>query len=1029
MNQLDSRNFYTLLPSPNLDNKVSTEELSFQYANQYPKSIDELKDSYKSFTDDNLLNFRIDSILVGLHEAKSAAPTPPSEAKQNKIDEFIKEVRLLKDTCNQSISINLNELINKHLGFLGQEKTDALFGKLSLKDVYIDAVSKAGLYLLEIASTNPRNNSSDKLSQEITEQRKIEDVLTLLSKSPLENLDSEKRAEIFNYIQNINTEELGEISPSERKNKERLSDLRGTFMWCAIFQKIKSRLPKTINELEKFIQVYFLKKDFSLNTGNESYLNIYKYAAASPLINPKFDLTALRKKALEPSLFIQNKQYDLEDNEAAVKIQHIFKLNLLWQSLLIKPQETYRTFSNDKIATEMFGKHVANSNDKKLNHNFITTDLLSARVKYYREWDGNKNSTFNMMPNDQELEIEVSAKGTGNTQWQNIIAEFGIDRYENTKTQKAIDILSRYAKNGEAILKSKELAKLKQVSSQNKSSLNFSLHAQEIYAIIVKVCSHPSLKLLDSQVPNIKTRIEDNLARLHMFLDILVNLHYNNHIKFTAMLEPIVHELSLLVYEITTELTSKPIVTYEEFNQAVQNEFLGEAGGIFAINQENDQIGVNGYPANSGMHANTLGLHLINKILDINDANANEHIFWEYNQEYEQYHEINGTREIILGGLTVRVNEDPTLPDIHAVNGSVLDGFSKYTHGVVNLREFVEKLLAKNSFHNNRHNVIFLDTTNSDYNNIKLDDKTQKLVNQGSLTIILWESWQKMGLLGTDQAQYGRVIVLSSKSHLQKLEPIKQLAEKDIIRLDMQIGALFQVSRKYHNKYREINFNNGKKMRDIVMADNPVERAKIGPFLTESSLSLVLDIYPSFPIYCRDSFGFNYVTFTESLFGFRVSAGSEPIIDIEIMSIALKKLVENTEGKSYKDKTKYLSELIDNLNDYFSKLNDKLIDFSKEEIKELISCLLLTQVVVDDGKYELALLNKLNNVNIIKICNMLLREKNNKVYNKLVNEYLEGSTKSISIITNLKSSLQNSSLQYNSDMRYLSASLNESIRL
>ena len=857
-------------------------------------------------------------------------------------------------------------------------------------------------------------------------QEKISSLLNLLKKEPLVKCSVSNKSTIFNYIENSNR---GGISYNNSYFFSQRSPKGRVIAWCAIFHSTKSRMPETLQELESFVRDTFNEQTFSLGNGKSAeYLDEYKTSlTASSYGGQEYDLSKIKKLALEPFakstfneplFFLGNdksaeylnerrnllttnshgsQEYNLfwgeaySDSEinAIKKIQQIYKLKQLWKQFVSNP-EKYMEFSNDKLGHCMFGRHIAGTLDIKSSilykEQYVTSDPYDSRdmsAIYYRQSRITQKDVFHMLPESQEGGLRVDIAGSGLTRWQFAIKIVGNNRLDITKSENANKVLSKYAKNGADVLKSKEFVLL--LNCISKKNINFSLHAKEVYLMIERVCKHSTFQSLGQRNSETQERIKDNFARLHMFLDILVNLHNDTHIKFTAMLEPVIHELSLLIYEVT-QLTKEPLITYEEFNESIQKEFLGH-NGTAKIHKQNAQIDVYGYPANSGMHSHTLGLHLCKVLLDINGVNKDQYSFKEYGIDH--YVETKDTRSVVLG-----LQKSDVSPSIHIVNGSIMNGFAPYTKGV-ELNNFVGELSDKEYFANNKRNIILLDNTNGNYKDLQLIAETQKLINDGLLTIIIWESWQKMGLLGTDQAQYGRTVVISNKANLTRLESFNQAAKKDIIKLDMQIGALLQVNRRQYNKYRGFNFENGRTLRSV-LSSNPKDIEQTGPFLVNRNVKRALSIYKFSIFPQRDSFGFNYITWAGDKVH-RISAGTEQNVDIKIFALALKKLVDNTKNLMCKETC--FNNLIDELNNYFSELNVYQLN-----VLELMSYLMLAHIALSDPDYN-QVHNKLEAKPILTICNLILRESDHELYKKFVNNHLERSKKSLSIITELKREL------------------------
>jgi hypothetical protein len=109
--------------------------------------------------------------------------------------------------------------------------------------------------------------------------------------------------------------------------------------------------------------------------------------------------------------------------------------------------------------------------------------------------------------------------------------------------------------------------------------------------------------------------------------------------------------------------------------------------------------------------------------------------------------------------------------------------------------------------------TLILDATTTLYKNLKLDPEAKALVESGQLSIIVFESHQKFGLLHTDQAQYGRVFGwCSNKNHdKKKLAQIQADARVDFDEhVDMRIGAHISVCCKHIlEKIKQQHFTNG----------------------------------------------------------------------------------------------------------------------------------------------------------------------------------------------------------------------------
>ncbi|MCC2667396.1 MAG: hypothetical protein K0S63_1312, partial [Gammaproteobacteria bacterium] len=460
--------------------------------------------------------------------------------------------------------------------------------------------------------------------------------------------------------------------------------------------------------------------------------------------------------------------YKFAANEAAAKkIQDIFRLKCLWDKLTADPI-LYTTFSNDKIANSMFGAHIANfgfSPVTKSTRNYVTDvrgPVISDNV-YHRSDPKGIAEHFHMMPAEEQGNLTVPRAGTRRTKWQEAIHRFSVDenRLDNTKTPEGARVLKIFFRSASQILHSKEFMILRTIGYYSKyQNFNFSLHAQELYDMLTVVCEQPALNNLDFLMPPIRERVENNLSRTYLFLSMLVYLYNNNHVKFGALMEPLVHEISLLVLE-TITINQKPLINHEQFVQDIQKEFLSSpnAFGTFNINHNRgyQNIKVIGYPANSGMHAYTLSLYIARIILEINDKINEPHFFSDY-PAYAYYETIGNASKIL------KIKNNPDLPNIHIINLSVM-GYGGHTEGG-NINTYLGEASL---FDYHKHQVVIIDATCTDYKHLALEQEFQDLIEEKKLTLIVWESGQKFGLLGTDQAQYGRVVVVSNQDKLVNL--------------------------------------------------------------------------------------------------------------------------------------------------------------------------------------------------------------------------------------------------------------------
>lgn len=429
---------------------------------------------------------------------------------------------------------------------------------------------------------------------------------------------------------------------------------------------------------------------------------------------------------------IENK--DIKYFSAVASVQHIIRLKSLWNRFLRNPK-IYAQFCDDKIAKKMFGQHIARvlySNVSILHK--VTMGLISTAKandpEYHRlGTEDDEKEIFSMIPNDPN--IDPSLEGTRKTPWQQAISSIGLnERNKSTMSEYGISILAKYAKSPKELLSSKELVRLRYIIQKSKKlGLNFNLHAEQVFFSIKQICHHPALEKLDSLLM-IKDlhRIQNNIARLHLFLDILVRLHNYNHVNFTSMVEPIIHELTLLTYEIN-QISQIPIVDYSLFLKSLRYEFNNYDTALFP------NITILGFPANSGMHSHFLATKIAKKILNISPNNQHLFGFYEHSNQYYETHDENLRYKI----LEINAQEKHS-SQIHFINNSVMNGFTPYI-SEVNLAEIIKDLFAVNKLLQPK--VLIIDNTNASSSVINLDSAILSLIESGALSLIYWESWQK----------------------------------------------------------------------------------------------------------------------------------------------------------------------------------------------------------------------------------------------------------------------------------------------
>jgi hypothetical protein len=131
------------------------------------------------------------------------------------------------------------------------------------------------------------------------------------------------------------------------------------------------------------------------------------------------------------------KQYGVKESKAASTIQKYYRLKKLW-SAFVKNPDKYAEFTNDELAYNMFGQHVAgfeiNSKMSRKSYGYMTRS--NAETLYYRfaNKDTMTEDSFKMMPEAKTVEVSINTLGTVLSRWKKNILATRENRFIPTKT-------------------------------------------------------------------------------------------------------------------------------------------------------------------------------------------------------------------------------------------------------------------------------------------------------------------------------------------------------------------------------------------------------------------------------------------------------------------------------------------------------------------------------------------------------------------------------------------------------------------
>lgn len=288
-----------------------------------------------------------------------------------------------------------------------------------------------------------------------------------------------------------------------------------------------------------------------------------------------------------------------------------------------------------------------------------------------------------------------------------------------------------------------------------KCALNRKLPTHHLAASLVKLIEQTTIKSPES------------VARIAAIIDMANTFYTRNYQRYAFCVYAIIHELSLSL-ALNTDKEQLDIA-FKQFMDEAKNS-LTQYLGLNEADQE--KITFFASPAMSG----TNGFMIAKRIASLMTTPDGK--IPSITMSTPCYYELS-TKEF----------SSSNNPDIYVLSTGPIVNMDGLTPGVdINL------FVAKNIIDTKRTKpaTLIIDATTTLYKNLQLNENVKQLVRDGKLSIIIFESHQKFGLLHTDQAQYGRVIAWCAKDSYneQKINDIQQQAQADFNQhLDMRIGA------------------------------------------------------------------------------------------------------------------------------------------------------------------------------------------------------------------------------------------------
>lgn len=294
---------------------------------------------------------------------------------------------------------------------------------------------------------------------------------------------------------------------------------------------------------------------------------------------------------------------------------------------------------------------------------------------------------------------------------------------------------------------------------------------------------------------------QEAITRIALIIDMANTFYTKSYPRYAFCVYAIIHELSLTIAKQTNE---------QDLGFAFQR-FLTEAKSSLSNSLNIDQNKLNNStfiasPAASGTNAFMIAKRIASTMQKESGRKPSIKMYKPC------YYELN-TNEFSEPGLF----EDP---DIFVFSTGPIVNMDGLTPGV-DINQFArEQIIKKNR---KKPTTLIIDATTTLYKNLKLDDDVKQLVEQGDLSIIVFESHQKFGLLHTDQAQYGRLFGWCGKNYSKdKLAEIQSDAQTDFNNhMDLRVGAnINHCCKDTLEKIKQQHFNNGALFRNIFTQAN-----------------------------------------------------------------------------------------------------------------------------------------------------------------------------------------------------------------
>jgi hypothetical protein len=287
---------------------------------------------------------------------------------------------------------------------------------------------------------------------------------------------------------------------------------------------------------------------------------------------------------------------------------------------------------------------------------------------------------------------------------------------------------------------------------------------------------------------------KETLQRMALFLNFGVKFYKMNYERFAFSVYAVTHELSLLIDDAMKK--GVKVTDYQGFKKSIEKDVISSFGLSSDPNKRCKTIAA---PAMAGTHAFMIAMDLAKKMNLPADREPTIQITGSAYFEFKKF-------------IPENHRDEDGLADIYHISAGPIVNPNGVTPGT-DINIFIKSKLLQGKDKPPKPVTIVVDVTTGLHKNLKLDDDIKKLVENGDISIICYESYQKFGLAHTDQVQGGVVYGICSDTTFQPtvISDFETNAKNDLENhLDMAVASfMHEHSGQYIERIKEQHFKNG----------------------------------------------------------------------------------------------------------------------------------------------------------------------------------------------------------------------------